>query len=282
MGRPVWFARLLKDSLMRLHLDCALLHTQPSWAQNLLAIIPPCERLQLHVLQAPPPPHPDQEYLFLRSASALLLRFDACLIPIEAATLIHVRRALSVAQGHLPVPVFGLLRGAIKAAALTDLLELGLADYVRQPLCLDDLRARINRQRLQTSSHALNEPGLSGRIHYRVQENQDLVLHPGPTEQRLSQTILQQEGTTLEAYAAAVASRYASSQESFKVAKGRIVARFEQAYIHAALDRHSGNIAMAARSAQKHRRAFWALMRKHHIDAARFRSASNPDDEHDG
>ena len=266
---------------MRLHLDCALLHTQPSWAQNLLAIIPPCERLQLQALSLPPAAQPDQEYLFLRRSAALLLRFDACLIPIEAASLVNVRRALSVAQGLLPVPIFGLVR-AIKAAALTDLLELGLADYVREPLCLDDLRARINRQRLQASSHALNEPGLSGRIHYRVQENQDLVLHPGPTEQRLSQTILQQEGTTLEAYAAAVASRYACSQESFKVAKGRIVARFEQAYIHAALDRHSGNIAMAARSAQKHRRAFWALMRKHHIDAARFRSASNPDDEHDG
>src|SRR5690606_13463218 len=175
---------------MRLHLDCALLHTHPDWARNLQAIIPPCERLQLHLLQAPPATCPDQDYLFLRRSAALLLRFDACLIPIEAATLIHVRRALSAARGHLPVPVFGLVRATIKAAALTDLLELGLADYVREPLCLDDLRARIHRQRLQSSSHALNEPGLSGRIHYRVQETQDLVLHPGPTEQRLSQTIL--------------------------------------------------------------------------------------------
>ena len=110
---------------MRLHLDCALLHTQPTWAPNLLAIIPPCERLQLQALQAPPPPHPDQDYLFLRRSAALLLRFDACLIPVEASTLIQVRRALSAAQGHLPVPVFGLVRAAIKAAALTDLLELG-------------------------------------------------------------------------------------------------------------------------------------------------------------
>jgi len=75
MGRPVWFARLLKDSLMRLHLDCALLHTQPSWAQNLLAIIPPCERLQLHVLQAPPPPRPDQEYLFFAQRIGLAAAF---------------------------------------------------------------------------------------------------------------------------------------------------------------------------------------------------------------
>ncbi len=266
---------------MRHHLDCALLHTHPDWATNLLAITPACERLQLHALTAPPAPHPDQDYLFLRRASALLLRFDACLIPIEEATLVSTRRALSAVLGSVPVPVFGLVR-SIKAAAITDLLQLGMADYVREPLCLDDLRARINRHRLCAGFQGGAESEQSGRIHYRVQECQDLVLHPGPTERRLSQTILQQEGTTLDAYAAAVASRYACSQESFKEAKGRIVARFEQAYIHAALDRHSGNIAMAARSAQKHRRAFWALMRKHHIDAARFRSASNPNEEHDG
>ncbi|WP_394063646.1 hypothetical protein [Alcaligenes sp. WGS1538] len=266
---------------MRHHLDCVLLHTRPGWADDLLAATPACERLQLHALLAPPAPHPDQDYLFLRRSSALLLRFDACLIPIEEATLASTRRALSAAQASLPIPVFGLVRH-IKAAALLDLLQLGLADYVREPLCLEDLRARINRHRLYAGPPGVTEPRQPGRLHYRVQECQDLVLHPGPTEQRLSQTILQQEGTTLDAYAAAVASRYACSQESFKEAKGRIVARFEQAYIHAALDRHSGNIAMAARSAQKHRRAFWALMRKHHIDASRFRSASNPNEEHDG
>ncbi len=266
---------------MRHHLDCVLLHSHSDWARDLLAAAPSSDRLHLHAMQSPPAPHPDQDYLFLRRSSALLLRFDACLIPIEEATLVSTRRALSAVQGCLPIPVFGLVR-RLRAAALTDLLQLGLADYVREPLCLDDLRARINRYRLHNGTPGIAEPTLPGRIHYRVQDCQDLVLHPGPTEQHLTQTILQQEGTTLDAYAAAVASRYACSQESFKEAKGRIVARFEQAYIHAALDRHSGNIAMAARSAQKHRRAFWALMRKHHIDASRFRSASNPNEEHDG
>ena len=130
--------------------DCALLHTQPTWAPNLLAIIPPCERLQLQALQAPPPPHPDQDYLFLRRSAALLLRFDACLIPVEASTLIQVRRALSAAQGHLPVPVFGLVRAAIKAAALTDLLD-GL--IARATGHRDGLGRFEPRRRLQSQQH---------------------------------------------------------------------------------------------------------------------------------
>jgi DNA-binding NtrC family response regulator len=50
-----------------------------------------------------------------------------------------------------------------------------------------------------------------------------------------------------------------------------IVEQFERGYITEALERHGGNIAMAARASNKHRRAFWALMRKHKIDAALYR-----------
>jgi DNA-binding NtrC family response regulator len=92
------------------------------------------------------------------------------------------------------------------------------------------------------------------------------------TEDALCASILDRTGLELEAFAAASASRSATSRESFKAAKSQVIERFERAYITAALGRHSGNIAMAARSAQKHRRAFWALMRKHQIDAAPYRA----------
>src|SRR5690606_985773 len=91
---------------------------------------------------------------------------------------------------------------------------------------------------------------------------------PSVCETMLCSTILERTGLELDAYAAATASRSATSRESFRAAKSKIIERFETAYIKAALGRHSGNIAMAARSAQKHRRAFWALMRKYDIDAA--------------
>jgi DNA-binding NtrC family response regulator len=58
----------------------------------------------------------------------------------------------------------------------------------------------------------------------------------------------------------------AASQESFRRAKDRIVAEFEKSYVERALLMNQGNISRAARAAQKSRRAFWELIRKHHID----------------
>src|SRR6266496_537097 len=53
--------------------------------------------------------------------------------------------------------------------------------------------------------------------------------------------------------------------ESFHTAKARIVAEFEKDYIQQLLLVNEGNITHAAKAAQKNRRAFWQLMRKHHI-----------------
>src|SRR3546814_12809630 len=86
----------------------------------------------------------------------------------------------------------------------------------------------------------------------------------------MHQSILERSGLELEAFAIASASRCATTKESFRAAKSQVIERFERAYIKAALGRHSGNIAMAARAAQTHRRAFWALMRKNDIDATPF------------
>jgi len=58
----------------------------------------------------------------------------------------------------------------------------------------------------------------------------------------------------------------ASAQESFQGAKSRVIAEFERSYVERALLMHHGNISRAARAAQKSRRAFWELIRKHQID----------------
>lgn len=47
---------------------------------------------------------------------------------------------------------------------------------------------------------------------------------------------------------------------------------FERHYIERTLAEAGGNIAQAARLARKHRRAFFELLRKHDIDAARYRA----------
>lgn len=52
-------------------------------------------------------------------------------------------------------------------------------------------------------------------------------------------------------------------------------AQFERSYIENLLLLHHGNITRAAETARKDRRAFWELMRKHKIDACRFKPANN-------
>ncbi len=61
--------------------------------------------------------------------------------------------------------------------------------------------------------------------------------------------------------------------EPFREAKARFVDGFEKGYIEKLLLLHRGNISRAARSAQKDRRAFWELIRKHGIDADRYRDS---------
>ncbi len=60
--------------------------------------------------------------------------------------------------------------------------------------------------------------------------------------------------------------------ESFRVAKSRAVEEFERDYIRKLLTIHKGNIAKAAKAAQKNRRAFWELIRKHGIETKDFTS----------
>lgn len=58
---------------------------------------------------------------------------------------------------------------------------------------------------------------------------------------------------------------------SFRQAKANAVAAFETKYIQDLLVLHKGNISRAALAAQKERRTFWELLRKHQIDVERFK-----------
>lgn len=60
-------------------------------------------------------------------------------------------------------------------------------------------------------------------------------------------------------------------QEAFQEAKAKVIEQFERHYIQELLLVHHGNITKAAWAAQKNRRAFWQLIRKHHIDVQEFK-----------
>lgn len=64
----------------------------------------------------------------------------------------------------------------------------------------------------------------------------------------------------------------AECQESFKEAKAKVIEHFERDYIQGLLLAYRGNISRAAQAAQKNRRAFWQLIRKHRIDVQSFRT----------
>jgi DNA-binding NtrC family response regulator len=67
------------------------------------------------------------------------------------------------------------------------------------------------------------------------------------------------------------ASEIPACEQSFQQAKTEMVAKFEKRYIEELLLAYDGNISKSARAAQKNRRAFWQLIRKHRIDVRSFR-----------
>lgn len=64
------------------------------------------------------------------------------------------------------------------------------------------------------------------------------------------------------------------TRKSFKETKARMVNEFERDYLLMLLMAHDGNITRAANEAQKDRRAFVQLIRKHNIHAEEFKPRS--------
>jgi len=61
---------------------------------------------------------------------------------------------------------------------------------------------------------------------------------------------------------------------SFQEMKAQVISRFEADYIRNMLTAYRGNITRAAQAAQKERRTFWELVRKHKIDVQQFKLPS--------
>lgn len=215
-------------------------------------------------------------------------RYDAGLLYVDESSIREWRTALAALAGRPPAALLVYAVG-LRAPAVRDLMALGVADFVRPPFCPDELRARLDHALNRLAPACISEhvpaygtgrpaPGC-GPLPPRPSALRAGSPEPPVTESEIAfcDTILDRSGGELEAYAVAVAMQRATSRESFRAAKCQVVARFERAYIRAALGRHAGNITLAARMAQKHRRAFWALMRKHDIDPAPYRRAPAPD-----
>ena len=248
-------------------------------------------RLHMHRLQ-----QPDADDIYaLADMAASLQRFDVCLLVICEDNLAWIRQAMLAALPALRIPIIGLVRN-LKAAAIGDLYNLGMAAFVCDPLCIEEIRIRTERvldnpRRFTHTSYATTQPVRSCAVHDDSKGYRQIALYGNDVaiggSARVSDTdadassdssvVRQPCEAELEAFAIAAAIHCASSSDSFATAKNKIVGCFERAYLHASLAKSSGNIAMAARGAKKHRRAYWALMRKHNIDAAPYRKIAPPD-----
>ena len=109
---------------------------------------------------------------------------------------------------------------------------------------------------------------------------QKLLRHEWPGNVReLEHTIeravlFSQQGEIRESDLALSTEHVAQPLPSFHDAKARVIAQFEKDYIEGLLIAYNGNVSRAAKAAQKNRRAFWELIRKHEIDLRPFRSTS--------
>lgn len=206
-----------------------------------------------------------------------LRRHDHCILPVAPASLAWTRMALQQAGDALVTPVL-LFVHDMTAPAIEDLLQLGAADFMTAPYCLESLRVRLGRLARRgpwAPSGQLEETGAvypapaSGR---GGRPDVAFDIRPSPARRTppsvrppLAPQVLQQGLAGLHHQVTP------GVHEPFRQAKARVVDGFESDYIRLALSRHQGNVARAARASSKHRRAFWALMRKHGIDAAPYR-----------
>jgi two-component system response regulator GlrR len=109
---------------------------------------------------------------------------------------------------------------------------------------------------------------------------QSLALYDWPgnireLEHLIERAVVMAQGSTIEAQDIEVPAPGGDPADSFQRAKARAIEAFETRYICGLLIANEGNISQAARAAQKNRRAFWQLIRKHRIDVERFKSPSH-------
>ncbi|WP_454697023.1 helix-turn-helix domain-containing protein [Achromobacter aegrifaciens] len=211
----------------------------------------------------------DADVQALARLAVALRRYDCCILPVAPSSLAWTRMALQQADAVLTTPLL-LLISDVKAPAIEDLLSLGASDFETQPACRESLRVRLGRL----------ARGAQGRATARVEIREPATMYREPQPgagglQRSAASRARVSPDLVEHTVSGLRHHHPRpAHESFRIAKARVVDGFERDYIRLALARHGGNVAQAARACSKHRRAFWALMRKHGIEAAPYRQAA--------
>jgi len=267
---------------MRDVLDCGALlapgheSTMGAWIAGHQAKV---TRVRLHPVSLAPSALAEAPPDSLAQQALSLRRYDACILPVAPSSLAWARMALQQARGALTTPVLLLIHD-VKAPAILDLLSLGAADFISQPVCVESLRVRLVRL---ARRGVVRRAGVTGSVHEHPVnylgepaevQGADHAAYP-PHASRAGSARPKVPADIVEHALSSLRHQYRRGvPETFRAAKAQVVNGFEREYIRHALSRHGGNVAQAARACAKHRRAFWALMRKHGIEAAPYRQAA--------
>ena len=193
----------------------------------------------------------------LYQAAVRLRRYDALLLPVSRETLAWTRKLLASIPRGPNIPLIGILH-EVQAGGMIDLLELGMLDFVQTPVDQQELRARIlcgiSRAPLRVSLR----DSISQRVRAPIEAGKPSAGSPGRST--------------------GARNSFDGYDKSFGEAKANLIAQFERQYVRDALAMQQGNVARAAASSGKNRRAFWEIMRKHQIEAAEFRVQRDKDD----
>lgn len=197
----------------------------------------------------------------LNNYSNILRRFDCLIIPVMTESLAWTRMLLSNCASHIDCPIV-VVGTNVHPIAFLDLLALGAHDFLLNISDIKQFRIRVlsivakhkrQHQHYKPVNDQMTETEEPLPLSM-LRVNKPKMLRPRRKITRLLDT----KGVLY-------------SKGAFKQEKSRVVAEFERTYIVQALTESHGHIGLAAQKAQKHRRAFWELMRKYDIYAEDFK-----------
>jgi DNA-binding NtrC family response regulator len=152
------------------------------------------------------------------------------------------------------------------------------------PIVLPPLRTRGNdivllaRHFLAQYAAKLNSPA----VDFSPEAERKLLLYSWPGNVRELEHVIERvlilcTEKIIQAEHIVLPSENSASPLSFQEMKANVISQFETTYIQSLLTVYKGNITRAAQAAQKERRTFWELVRKHNIDVQKYKTAGAGD-----
>ena len=152
------------------------------------------------------------------------------------------------------------------------------------PLVLPPLRTRGNdiivlaRHFLAQYATRLNRPA----VDFSPEAERKLLLYSWPGNVRELEHVIERvlilcTDKIIREDHIVLSNETSSTPLSFQEMKANVISQFETTYIQSLLTVYKGNITQAAQAAQKERRTFWELVRKHNIDVQKFKTANVAD-----